>query len=96
MSRRTKSESNITTFEGRRRTFLRFQLSKNVQSLIKLKLTWNWNVAKLLTKVEMSEKRKPMPCTFQPFGCGRLEVKYSDSMQIRNSFFNPFFCLQIK
>jgi hypothetical protein len=30
--RRTKSESNITTFEGRRRTFLWFQLSKNVQS----------------------------------------------------------------
>ncbi len=30
--RRTKSESKITTFEGRRRAFLRFELSKNVQS----------------------------------------------------------------
>ena len=32
LPRRTKSESNITTFEGRRTTFLRFELSNKVQS----------------------------------------------------------------
>ena len=29
---RTKSESNITTFEGRQTTFLQFQLSNKLQS----------------------------------------------------------------
>ena len=32
LPRRTKSESNIATFHTRRSSFLRFQLSKNVQS----------------------------------------------------------------
>ena len=32
LPRQTKSESNITTFEGRRTTFLRFELSNKVQS----------------------------------------------------------------
>ncbi len=32
LPRWTKSESNITTFEGRRKSFLRFELSKKVES----------------------------------------------------------------
>ena len=78
LPRQTKSESNITTFEGSRTTFLRFELSNKVQM----------NVAPALNPVpEFDPKLEQQSSTPVPENCPSRSCWYkADSSNIAFSF----------